>query len=74
VDELLWESRILEEKVQEHVEWQMMTKQQLVSQIERVKATLERQQRANAELRLHLQRLDNEIEELTNMAELELQE
>jgi archaellum component FlaC len=67
MEELLWKARILEEKAQEHVEWQMMTSQQLDSQIERVCGTLSRQKMANAQLRLHVQRLDNEIKDLKSL-------
>jgi archaellum component FlaC len=68
MEDLLWEARILEEKAQEHIEWQMMTSQQLDSQIERVRATLIRQRRANAEMKRHIARLDNEIAELQSLS------
>jgi archaellum component FlaC len=74
MDDLLWESRILEQRAQERVEWQMMTKRQLDSQIDRVKATLERQKRANSELRFHIQRLELEIEELGSITDPEPQD
>jgi archaellum component FlaC len=68
MEELLWKSRILEQKAQEHTEWQMMTAQQLDSQIERVRATLGRQKLGNAEMKRHLQSLDDEIATLRSLA------
>jgi archaellum component FlaC len=68
MEEEVWKARVLEEKAQEHIEWQMMTAQQLDSQIQRVRATVTRQKLANAEMKRHLLRLDREIADLQAMA------
>lgn len=72
MEELLWQARVLEEKAQEHTEWKMIVERQFDSQIERVRATLNRQRIANAELKRHIAELDNTIEALTVIAEDDL--
>lgn len=72
MEELLWQSRVLEEKAQECIEWKMITERQLDSQIERVRATLDRQKMCNGQLKNHLEELDNMINDLTNIIEHDL--
>ena len=72
MEELLWQARVLEEKAQEHTEWKMIVERQFESQIERIRGTLNRQRIANAELKRHIEQLDNTIEQLTTLAEDDL--
>lgn len=69
MEDLLWESRILKERAQEHEEWKMMAEAQLSSQISRIKMTLERQRLTNAKLKEHISSLDRQIRELSSMVE-----
>ncbi|OHT04817.1 hypothetical protein TRFO_27597 [Tritrichomonas foetus] len=69
MEDLLWESRILEEKAQEREEWKMMTEVQLKYQISRIKQTLHRQNLANNQLKKHIVELDQQIQELTTIAD-----
>ena len=66
-EELLWKSRVLEERAQELVEWKMITTLQLESQIERLQKTLERQKIGNSKLKEHLQMLNEEMESLVEL-------
>lgn len=63
-EELLWKARIGEERAQEILEWKMISEQQLLSQIERVKLTLDRQKKTNIELARHEKALDQQIKGL----------
>jgi archaellum component FlaC len=72
MEELLWKSRILEEQAQEHIEWQMITNQQLDSQIDRVSLTLARQKLTNDSLRQHIRELDAQIGDLSKLLEDDL--
>ncbi|EAY13074.1 hypothetical protein TVAG_212560 [Trichomonas vaginalis G3] len=63
-EETLWRSRILEERANELIEYKMTASEQVESQIERVKGTLERQLRANQAYREHIKSLDQEIKQL----------
>lgn len=65
MEDLLWESRILKERAQEHEEWKMMTEVQLSSQISRIQMTLKRQKLTNAQLKEHLSTLDQQINDLS---------
>lgn len=67
-EENLWRSRILEERANELLEYKMTASEQVESQIERVKGTLERQQRANQALREHIKDLDKQIAQLKEIA------
>ena len=69
LDEMLWQSRILQEKAQEKEEWKIMTEVQLDSQISRIKMTLHRQILTNEQLKIHLSELEKQINNLTAMAE-----
>lgn len=69
MEDLLWESRILKERAQEHEEWKMMAEVQLSSQISRIQMTLERQRLTNAKLKEHISKLDQQIRDLSSLVE-----
>lgn len=69
MDDLIWESRVLKERAQEHHEWKMMTEAQLKSQISRLQLTLNRQKLTNAQLKKHLESLDKQINDLSTILE-----
>ena len=69
MEDLLWESRILKERAQEHEEWKMMAEVQLSSKISRIQMTLKRQKLTNSQLKDHISALDQQIKELSSILE-----